>query len=78
MVQRFHKLMCILHNFESKIFLTLGMKIGLSILAIIFPNLYEYGKYTLNVQALDSEGRKSNELSYPFWFEESKFDWNGL
>ena len=40
-------------------------------------SLYEYGKYTLNVQALDSEGRKSNELSYPFWFEESKFDWNG-
>ena len=31
----------------------------------------------MNVQALDSEGRKSNELSYPFWFEESKFDWNG-
>ena len=39
--------------------------------------LHEYGKYTLNVQASDAEGRKSNDLSYPFWFEESKFDWNG-
>ena len=40
-------------------------------------SLYDYGKYTLNVRALDSEGRVSNDISYPFWFEESKFDWNG-
>ena len=43
-----------------------------------FPlNSFEYGKYTLNVQAFDSEGRGSNQISYPFWFEESSFDWNG-
>ena len=40
-------------------------------------SLFDYGKYTLNVRALDSEGRMSNDISYPFWFEESKFDWNG-
>ena len=40
-------------------------------------NSFEYGKYTLNVQAFDSEGRVSNKISYPFWFEESSFDWNG-
>ena len=40
-------------------------------------NSFEYGKYTLNVQAFDSEGRESNQISYPFWFEESSFDWNG-
>ena len=40
-------------------------------------NSFEYGKYTLNVQAFDSEGRGSNQISYPFWFEESSFDWNG-
>ena len=40
-------------------------------------SLFEYGKYTLNVQAFDSEGRGSNKISYPFWFEESSFDWNG-
>ena len=37
-------------------------------------NSFEYGKYTLNVQAFDSEGRGSNKISYPFWFEESSFD----
>ena len=40
-------------------------------------SLFEYGKYTLNVQAFDSEGRESNKISYPFWFEESSFNWNG-
>ena len=40
-------------------------------------SLFEYGKYTLNVRAFDLEGRGSNQISYPFWFEETQFDWNG-
>ena len=79
MVLRFHRLMCILCIIlKGKIFPTLGMKkIGFDINVNFSASLYDYGKYTLNVRALDSEGRKSNDISYPFWFEESKFDWNG-
>ena len=40
-------------------------------------DLFDYGKYTLYVQAFDSSGKSSNEISYPFWFEEFSFDWNG-
>ena len=50
---------------------TIGINVNFSI------SLFDYGKYTLYVQAFDSEGRGSNQISYPFWFEEKEFDWNG-
>mgnify|MGYP001204598182 FL=1 len=38
---------------------------------------YELGKYTLSLVVTDSNGKSSQELYIPFWFEEEKFNWNG-
>ena len=38
---------------------------------------FDFGKYTLYLQAFDSNGSESNQITYPFWYESEKFDWNG-
>ena len=38
---------------------------------------YDFGKYTLFLQATDMDGVLSNELFIPFWFENYSYDWNG-
>ena len=38
---------------------------------------FEFGKYTLYMHAIDLDGRKSNVITYPFWFEKEEFHWDG-